>query len=164
MSEKMTRRERRQKRNENKKPFGETKVGKFLKGAGSTILDVVGDLTPAGSVLNTVASLIDNDKQLSEHDKEIAKRLLEMDIAEMNAISERWSADMASDSWLAKNIRPLVLGYLVFVTTLIVVLDSAYVLSVEEPWIDLLKYILGTVVLAYFGSRGGEKIVKHWQN
>lgn len=154
---------RRAERKANRKPFGETKVGKFLKGAGSTILDTVGALTPAGTVLGGLADIISGDKELTEHDKAVALSLLEMDKEEMNAITERWEADMNSDSWLSKNIRPLVLGYLVFITSLLIVLDSANTLAVAESWIDLIKYILGTVILAYFGSRGGEKIAQTWR-
>lgn len=152
---------RREARRKNRKSFGETAVGKFLKNSGSTIVDIIGEIAPKGSVLDNVANLITKDKELSPEDKEIALKLLEMDKAELDNVSARWDSDLTSDSWLSKNIRPLVLGYLVFVTTLIIVLDSVYVLDVAEEWIILIKAVLTTVVISYFGSRGIEKTTKH---
>ena len=81
-----------------------------------------------------------------------------MDLEEMRGVTERWYNDMISDSWLSKNTRPLVLLYLTFVTSLFVVLDStgnAFAIDVE--WIELLKTLLVTTYVAYFGSRGIEK-------
>lgn len=152
------RREERRKRRANRKPFKETKVGKFLAGAGSTIVDIVGEIAPEGSVLDNIAGLISKDKTLTEDQKEIAFKLLEIDKIELQAVSDRWGYDMNSDSWLSKNIRPLVLAYLVFSATVIIVLDSAFVLDVADNWVGVIEGTLTTVIIAYFGSRGVEKI------
>ena len=73
-------------------------------------------------------------------------------------VSQRWSADDSSDSWLAKNIRPLVLIFIVFNTVLLVYLDALDIVDVKEDWVNLLEMILVTVIAAYFGGRSIEKI------
>ena len=88
-------------------------------------------------------------------------KLLELDIQEMKDVSSRWRSDMKSDSWLSKNTRPLTLIYLTFSSTILMIIDSFHTMfSVDEAWVSLLKTLLVTVYVAYFGSRGAEKITK----
>ena len=69
--------------------------------------------------------------------------------------------DSTSDSWLSKNIRPLVLLILVISTILLVFIDAGKIsFEVKESWVDLLQIVLITVIGAYFGSRGLEKYNK----
>jgi len=69
--------------------------------------------------------------------------------------------DMNSDSWLSKNIRPLVLVFLVVSTVLMVFIDAGAVqFHVEDKWTDLLQLVLITVIGAYFGGRSLEKVKK----
>ena len=91
-----------------KKKFKETKVGKFLLGSGSAIIDVVGDLLPDSGVMGVVKNLIEKEdpKILPPEDKEKAMKLLELDMIELQEVSKRWDSDMKSDSWLSKNTRP----------------------------------------------------------
>ena len=87
----------------------------------------------------------------------IAKHEVEME----KEISSRWSADMASDSWLAKNVRPLVLIFLVVSTVLLVFIDAGLLaFEVKASWVDLLQLVLITVIGAYFGGRSLEKVKK----
>ena len=73
-------------------------------------------------------------------------------------ITDRWKADMNSDSWLSKNIRPLVLAFLVVCTVLMIFIDAGSInFVVEEKWTDLLQLVLITVIGAYFGGRTMEK-------
>jgi hypothetical protein len=75
--------------------------------------------------------------------------------------TERWKFDSNSDSWLSKNIRPLVLLILVVSTILLVFIDAGAIdFDVKENWVDLLQIVLITVIGAYFGSRGLEKYSK----
>ena len=97
---------------------------------------------------------------MSPEDKEMALKLLEQDIAEMNNVSSRWSSDMISDSWLSKNTRPMALIFLTLAMTIFIVLDSTILLQIKESWVSLLETLLITVYVAYFGSRGAEKITK----
>ena len=76
-------------------------------------------------------------------------------------ITSRWEADMKSDSWLSKNIRPLVLAFLVVSTVLMIFIDAGAIsFVVEEKWTDLLQLVLITVIGAYFGGRSFEKVKK----
>ena len=76
-------------------------------------------------------------------------------------ITDRWKADMNSDSWLSKNIRPLVLAFLVVCTVLIIFIDAGSInFVVEQKWTDLLQLVLITVIGAYFGGRSFEKAKK----
>ena len=141
-----------------KKKFEDTKVGKFLIGSGSTIVDTVGDLLPNSGVLCIVKNLIAKDETLPPEDKEKAMRLLELDQIELQEVSKRWDSDMKSDSWLSKNTRPMTLIYLTVVTSLYIILDSLDIaFDIDESWVELLKTLLVTIYVAYFGSRGFEK-------
>tara|TARA_R110000751_G_scaffold122543_2_gene223181 strand:+ start:1735 stop:2127 length:393 start_codon:yes stop_codon:yes gene_type:complete len=76
-------------------------------------------------------------------------------------ISSRWEADMKSDSWLSKNVRPLVLVFLVVSTVLMIFIDAGTINFIVEPkWTDLLQLVLITVIGAYFGGRSLEKTKK----
>lgn len=144
-----------------KKKFKDTKVGKFLNKVGSTLGDGLGDVLPDKGFLGILRNLITADDTLPPQDKETALKLLEMDEMELLEVSKRWSSDMASDSWLSKNTRPLTLMYLTFVTSVLVVLDSTNSpFKVGTEWIELIKTLLVTVYVAYFGSRGYEKVRK----
>ena len=73
-------------------------------------------------------------------------------------ITDRWKADMNSDSWLSKNVRPLVLIFLVVCTVLLIFIDAGQInFNVKEAYIDLLQITLITVIGAYFGGRSLEK-------
>ena len=146
-----------------KKPFKETKVGKFLSKVAPEIIKGVGEFTPFSSAIDTITNAITGSEELTPENKEIALALLEMDKQEMTEVSNRWKYDLESDSWLSKNIRPLVLGYLIFVTSVIIVLDSSNVLTVANNWISLIEGTLSTIIIAYFGSRGIEKTVSHYK-
>lgn len=144
-----------------KKKFAETKVGKFLKEKAPGVLDSIGNILPDQGGLGIVKNIITSDNSIEPKDKEQALKLLELDIMEMQNISTRWDSDMKSDSWLSKNTRPLALIYLTFASTVLIVLDSFHTrFDVDSAWVELLKTLLITVYVAYFGSRGAEKITK----
>lgn len=141
-----------------RKKFKDTRVGKFLSKAAPNILNAASDIIPDAGVLKLLGGLIKNDKQLPPKDKEEALKLLEIDITEMEQISNRWNADMSSDSWLSKNVRPMMLIFLTVSTWCLILMDSLNIdFGVGPEWIDLLKSLLITTYLAYFGSRGLEK-------
>jgi len=144
-----------------RKKFNETGLGKFLKGAGSLITDKIGGALPDRGVLGIVKGLIIKDEELSAENKEIALRMLEMDLSEMEEITKRWESDMTSDSWLSKNVRPLVLIFLTVVMSVFIIIDSSGDgFDVKEDWISLLSSLLLLVYGAYFGGRSLEKIQK----
>jgi len=142
-----------------RKKFKETKVGIFLKEKAPKILDSIGDILPNNGVYGVVKNLISQDEKMSPQDKDLALKMIDQDMAEMNSVSERWQYDMQSDSWLSKNTRPLTLIYLTVCMTLFIIFDSIHMLfDMKAAWIDLLQTLLVTVYVAYFGSRGAEKV------
>lgn len=82
-----------------------------------------------------------------------------MDLSEIQEVTKRWESDMVSDSWLSKNVRPMSLMFLTFIITLLMFSDSieSWKFDVKADYIDLMKALLVTVYVAYFGSRGYEK-------
>jgi len=141
-----------------KKKFNQTKVGQFLSKAAPGILDLAGDVLPDSGVFGLVKNLKHKDPVLPAEDKEKALKLLEQDMIEMQEISKRWDSDMKSDSWLSKNTRPLTLIFLTVSMVLLIFSDSiGDSFEVDSGWVDLLKSLLITVYVAYFGSRGAEK-------
>jgi hypothetical protein len=144
-----------------KKTFKETKVGAFLASKAPKVLQALGDVLPNQGTLGVVKNLISSDTKIKAVDKEQAMKLIEQDITELKEISSRWRVDMKSDSWLSKNTRPLTLIYLTFASTILIVIDSFHTMfNVDTAWVELLKTLLITVYVAYFGSRGAEKITK----
>lgn len=116
-----------------------------------------------GGVIKEIGNVIDKLTTTEEEKLLIKKQVQEiMDKARVNAESEitkRWQSDMRSDSWLSKNVRPMALIFLSFMTIAFIWVDSHHEISftVEQEWIGLLKQLLTTVYIAYFGSRGVEK-------
>ena len=142
-----------------KKKFKDTKVGSFLKSKGSFLLNTLGDAVPDQGFMGIVKNLLIKDDEMPLEDKETALKLLEMDSIEMQEVSKRWSSDMKSDSWLSKNTRPLTLIYLTVITSLYILLDALDIaFNIDEAWVELLKTLLVTIYVSYFGSRGFEKV------
>ena len=77
---------------------------------------------------------------------------------DQNNVTDRWKADMASDSWLSKNIRPLSL-VAIFTAYVVFALMSAFGLAVNEDYVELLGQWGIIIFGAYFTSRGAEKIM-----
>ena len=116
----------------------------------------------ASSLVESVGGVVDNLVTSDEERKEAKRKLKELILnheAKMEKnITDRWSADMNSDSWLSKNVRPLVLIFLVVCTMLMIFIDAGTIsFTVEEKWTDLLQLVLITVIGAYFGGRTMEK-------
>jgi hypothetical protein len=144
-----------------KKTFKETKIGSFLATKAPKVLAAIGDILPDQGGLGVVKNIITSDSKIKAVDKEMAIKLIEQDMQELKEVSSRWRADMKSDSWLSKNTRPLALVFLTSSAVLMMAVDSFHLqFDVDDAWISLLKTLLVTVYVAYFGSRGAEKITK----
>jgi hypothetical protein len=119
----------------------------------------------ATELVKGVGGVLDN-LTTSKEEKLEAERKIKALITEHEAkmeqnITDRWSADMNSDSWLSKNVRPLVLVFLVVSTVLMIFIDAGTInFNVEAKWTDLLQLVLITVIGAYFGGRSLEKTKK----
>jgi len=128
-----------------KKKFKDTAVGQFLL---NKIPDVVGAIagdTPIGSVIEAIIG----GSKMTDSDKEIALEKLKMERSEIDGITRRWVADARSGSWLASNVRPLTLVFLV-----ISYVAGWYMGYSLENITSLLTIVIG----GYFGSRGVEKV------
>lgn len=99
------------------------------------------------------------DLKLQELEVTIEQEITKRIESENKAVTDRWTADMASDSWLSKNTRPLVLLSLLVFLYLLIIFDSAIAerFEVKEEYIELLKMSLDLALLAYFGGRTAEK-------
>jgi len=127
-------------------------------------MNILGKIFSSGAteLVKGVGGVLDN-LTTSKEEKLEAERKIKALIADHEAkmeqnITDRWSADMNSDSWLSKNVRPMVLIFLVVCTVLMIFIDAGAVsFNVEEKWTDLLQLVLITVIGAYFGGRSLEK-------
>jgi len=119
----------------------------------------------AGELVKSVGGVLDNLTTSKEEKLEARRKIQDMVMgyeAEMQKqVTERWKMDMNSDSWLSKNIRPLVLVFLVVATVLLIFIDAGTIsFKVQDKWTDLLQLVLITVIGAYFGGRSLEKVKK----
>ena len=130
-------------------------------------MNILGTIFSGGAkdLVEGVGGVID-DLHTSEEEKlEAAQKIKELVSSYQSTlekeISSRWTADMKSDSWLSKNVRPLVLVFLVVATVLMIFIDAGTIdFVVEAKWTDLLQLVLITVIGAYFGGRSLEKTKK----
>ena len=98
-------------------------------------------------------------KELLQMQQEGRLAELNADMNEQNNVSERWKADLGSDSWLSKNVRPMTLvallvAYFIFATA------SAFDIVVKQVYVELLGQMIMLIVSAYFGGRTLEKIME----
>ena len=119
----------------------------------------------ATELIKGVGGVIDNLHTSKEEKLEAEQKVKELvssyEIEMEKNITARWTMDMKSDSWLSKNIRPLVLVFLVVSTVLMIFIDAGTInFVVEDKWTDLLQLVLITVIGAYFGGRSLEKVKK----
>jgi len=140
------------------------KMAKAGKSISKPILEVASTITGIES-LKDLGDLIMDSKELSEADKQMLLEELKQDTIEMQEVTKRWSADMMSDSWLSKNIRPLSLAFLTITLFVYIILDSSLEgFEIGSEWIDLLSSLLLVVYGGYFSARSLEKILKKRSN
>ena len=130
-------------------------------------MSILGTIFSGGAkdLVEGVGGVIDNLHTSKEEKLEAEQKIKELVASYQSSlekeISTRWEADMKSDSWLSKNVRPLVLIFLVISTVLLIFIDAGIInFVVEAKWTDLLQLVLITVIGAYFGGRSLEKTKK----
>jgi len=117
----------------------------------------------ATELVDSVGNVVDK-LHTSAEEKELAKRELRKVIEEYEhkmqvEVTKRWQADMNSNNWLAKSIRPLSLAFLLLVLTVFTLVDFGYTnLEIKDSYIDLWQMLSLTAFGAYFGGRSYEKI------
>ena len=119
----------------------------------------------AGELVKSVGGVIDNLTTSKEEKLEAERKIKELmanyEVEMEKNITSRWEADLKSDSWLSKNVRPLVMIFLIVCTMLLIFIDAgALNFEVKSSWVDLLQLVLITVIGAYFGGRSLEKVKK----
>ena len=130
-------------------------------------MSILGKIFSSGAteLVKGVGGVIDelhtSEEEKLQAEQKVKELLSEYETAIEMEITKRWDSDMKSDSWLSKNVRPMVLIFLVVSTVLMVFIDAGVIsFTVDEDWKDLLKMVLITTVGAYFGGRSYEKIKK----
>lgn len=119
------------------------------------IKSLVGD---ASSIIDAVVT---TDEERLDAKRKLKEIILSHEAELQRNVTDRWKADMASDSWLSKNVRPMVLLFLIVCTMLLIFIDAGTLsFTVEDKWTDLLQLVLITVIGAYFGGRSVEKVKK----
>ena len=130
-------------------------------------MSILGTIFSGGAkdLVEGVGGVIDNlhtsEEEKLEANQKIKELVSNYEVEMEKTITERWKVDMNSDSWLSKNIRPMVLIFLVVATVLMIFIDAGVVqFEVKDTWVDLLQLVLITVIGAYFGGRSLEKVKK----
>ena len=142
-----------------KKKFKDTTVGKMLLGAAGLINPTLGSVlqgvtSPKEAIAEIGKSKISNDDKIK-----LQQMLFEQQTKEMQEISTRWVADSKSDSWLSRNVRPMVLIFLVVSSVLMVFIDAGWIdFEISQSNQALLTTSLTVTLGAYFGGRSFEKI------
>tara|TARA_R100000734_G_scaffold5583_2_gene4835 strand:- start:664 stop:1047 length:384 start_codon:yes stop_codon:yes gene_type:complete len=121
--------------------------------------NILSNLLPkADKIIDEVITSQEEKMQLKN---ELQKIIQEQEALIEKEVTKRWESDNLQSSWLPRNIRPLVLAWLVVSTTLLIFIDAGVIdFVVDDKWVDLLQIVLITCIGAYFGSRGLEKINK----
>ena len=119
----------------------------------------------AAELVKGVGGVIDNLHTSAEEKLEAERKIKELvanyQVEMEKNITSRWEADLKSDSWLSKNVRPLVLIFLIVCTMLLIFIDAGAIkFNVKDSYVDLLQLVLITVIGAYFGGRSLEKVKK----
>ena len=126
------------------------KILEKIFGVGSSVVD---------DVANALDRFIRTKEDRDAFEKEMTEIFVRAESEMQKNVSDRWKYDMDSDSWLSKNVRPLVLVFLIFSTILLIFIEGSNIdFFIKEEWIGLLQMILLTVIGAYFGGRSIEKV------
>ena len=145
-----------------KKKFKDTTVGQLLFGAASVINPTLGNvLQGVTSPKEAIEAITKSDVSLDDKIK-LQQLIYEQQNKEIQSIPSRWQADASSDSWLSKNVRPLVLVWCIVIFSLAGILDSIEDLPfhINSLWNDTFEKVMMSVILAYFGGRTTEKATK----
>ena len=135
------------------------------KSALGNVLDTIGENTNipiVSGLIEGIGEKLMDDQELTETQKQEASEIIRQELGylklEQQEITKRWKSDNEQDLKFPRLIRPIVLAYSWVVITLIVVLEAC---NITIPSSGIIIGMCGTVNVAYFGSRGYEKITKY---
>ena len=127
-------------------------LAKLFGGAGSDI---------AGKISSIIDKHTFSKEEKARLKNEMDQVFISAEADMQKNVTERWKTDMTSDSWLSKNVRPMVLIFLVVSTVLMVFIDAGVIsFDLKNTHTDLLQMVLLTCIGAYFGGRSIEKVKK----
>ena len=113
----------------------------------------------AEKISGIVAEHTFSKEEKAKFEKDMTEIFIQAEADMQKNVTERWRTDMTSDSWLSKNVRPMVLIFLIVCTMLLIFIEAGSIkFEVKEELISLLQLILATVIASYFGGRSWEKI------
>ncbi len=126
-----------------------------------------------GTVVKEVGSAIDSLVTSDEERLQLKNALMKIEVEASNKkdeidlqydkeVSERHKADMNSDSWLSKNIRPMTLIFILVMYSLLSI-SSGFDFQVTESYVELLGQWGMLIMSFYFGGRTVEKAIKHFK-
>lgn len=143
-----------------KKKFAESTVGKLLFGAASIVNPTLGNVLKGVTSPGEAIAAIGKSDASSDDKIKLQQLIYEQQNKEMEAITSRWEADSRSDSWLSKNVRPMVLIWCIVIFSFAGIFDSVESIpfTIHDNWNDTFEKVMMAVVLAYFGGRSGEKV------
>ena len=141
------------------KKFKDTTVGQLLFGAASVINPTLGNVLQGVTSPKEAIEAITKSDAPAEDKVKLQQLIYDQQTKEIEAITSRWQADSMSDSWLSKNVRPIILVWCIVIFSMAGILDSIETLPfhINELWNDTFEKIMMSVVLAYFGGRTTEK-------
>ena len=127
-------------------------LSKIFSGGAADLVEGVG---------NALDGLTTSKEEKLEAKRKIKELIANYEVEMEKNITSRWEADLKSDSWLSKNVRPLTLVFLIVCTMLLIFIDAGAInFNVKDSYVDLLQLVLITVIGAYFGGRSLEKVKK----
>ena len=137
-----------------KEEHGETRASKFLKGlkgVAPSLLQLAGTVTGVDG-LKDLANAIKNDPSVNDQDTGTALELLQLDLQEEKELTKRWELDMKSDSWLSKNIRPMVVANFTLLIDFVLI-ASQFGKPIAEAYLPILMTMGVTAIGGYFTLR-----------
>ena len=142
-----------------KKKFKDTTIGQLLFGAASVINPTLGSVLQGVTSPKEAIEAITKSNVPAEDKVKLQQIIFEQQNKEIEAITSRWQSDSMSDSWMSKNVRPLVLVWCIVVFSFAGILDSVESIpfTIHDNWNSTFENVMMAVVLAYFGGRTTEK-------
>ena len=145
-----------------------TNVGnalRWLVSQGKTVaeplLKIAGTITGIEG-LNELGGMIKKSTELSDLDKELLLKELDMDVLEMQEVTKRHLSD--NEHAITRLVRPVTYTMFTFLFFTLVFLDGNIGnFSVQDQYVPVIQSLYGTMTVFYFGSRGIEKVMKTWK-
>ena len=142
-----------------KKKFFQTGVGKVLKGVASVVAPGLVQSLEGVSNVGEAIGLINGSGLTAEEKQQLLNTIFDAQKTEEEELTKRHEADAMSDSWLSKNVRPLVLIWCIVIFSIFGILDSVdqIAFTINKDWIETFRSVMNGVIAFYFGGRTLEK-------